>query len=172
MSFGTASIPPQARFDPGGWGKRALVTDPIDHYRTLGVSPAAGPETIHRAYRALARAAHPDRSGEPTAMVRLNAAWEVLRDPDRRAEYDRGRALPPDHAGPPPGRPFGPTLVFGRYAGWSVGQVAQVDPGHLDWLRRAAIGRGYRSAIDAALRELEERPPTLAGRRAATAATR
>lgn len=142
----------------------------LDHYQTLGVAPTAGPETIHGAYRALARFAHPDRSGDPAAMIRLNAAWEVLRNPQLRAEYDRARALPPDHAGPPPGRPFGPVLTFGRYTGWSIGEIAQVDPDELEWLRRAPIGRGYRAAIDAAFRELRERPLTLAGRRAVASA--
>ena len=102
-------------------------------------------------------------------MVRLNAAWEVLGDPVRRAEYDHSRGLPPDHAGPPPGHPFGPVVTFGRYSGWSVGEIAQVDPAHLDWLRRAPIGRSYRTSIDAAFRELTERPLTLAGRRAPAA---
>jgi curved DNA-binding protein CbpA len=139
----------------------------VDHYETLGVAPGAEPESIHHAYRTMARLAHPDRSGDPAAMIRLNAAWEVLRDADRRAAYDRSRALPPDHAGPPPGHPFGPVVTFGRYAGWSIGEIAEVDPGHLDWLRRAPIGRGYRAAIDAAFRELTERPLTLARRRAA-----
>jgi len=139
----------------------------VDHYQTLGVAPSAGSEAIHRAYRALARQAHPDVSGDPSAMIRLNAAWEVLRDPVRRSEYDRSRALPLDHAGPPPGHPFGPVLSFGRYAGWSIGEVAQVDPEHLKWLRRVPVGRGYTRAIDAVFTELSERPLTLAGRRPA-----
>jgi curved DNA-binding protein CbpA len=142
------------------------VATVADHYQTLGVAPTAGSDAIHRAYRELARLAHPDRSGDPAAMVRLNAAWEVLRDPVRRAEYDRDRTLPADHAGPPPGHPFGPVLTFGRYAGWSIGEVAQVDPAHLDWLRRAPIGRGYGNAIEAVFRELAARPLTLGGRRA------
>ena len=67
-------------------------------------------------------------------------------------------------------RPFGPVLTFGRYTGWSIGEIAQVDPDELEWLRRAPIGRGYRAAIDAAFRELRERPLTLAGRRAVASA--
>ena len=142
----------------------------LDHYQTLGVAPSADFDAMHRAYRELARVAHPDRSGDAAAMVRLNAAWEVLKDPARRAEYDRNRLLPADHAGPPPGHPFGPVMTFGRYAGWSIGEIAQVDPGHLDWLRRVPIGRGYIAAIDAAFRELAARPFTLGGRRATAAA--
>ena len=38
-------------------------------------------------------------------------------------------------------------LDFGRYAGWSLAQVARVDPGFLEWLSRAPVGRTYRAEI-------------------------
>lgn len=68
------------------------------HYEVLGVRPDADPETIRRAYVALAKANHPDRrqSDDPVARARAeeriraaNAAWHVLRDPARRRGYDR-----------------------------------------------------------------------------------
>jgi hypothetical protein len=67
-----------------------------DHYRTLQVDPAADPEVIEAAYRALARKYHPDRNPRPEAqadMARLNHAHEVLRNPVARAAFDaeRGR---------------------------------------------------------------------------------
>ena len=70
-----------------------------DHYAVLGVDPGADRETIRRAYVAIARATHPDRaSGDATARAaaarrirEVNAAWNVLGDPVRRAEYDRRR---------------------------------------------------------------------------------
>jgi curved DNA-binding protein CbpA len=46
-----------------------------------------------------------------------------------------------DHAGPPQGEPSGPMLTFGRYDGWTIGQVARVDPPFLEWLRRVPAGR-------------------------------
>lgn len=55
-------------------------------------------------------------------------------------------------AGPPPGRPSGTVLGFGRYAGWSVGEVARRDIEYLEWLDRVPIGRPYRDEIDALLR--------------------
>jgi curved DNA-binding protein CbpA len=58
---------------------------------------------------------------------------------------------PTDHAGSPPGRPFGPVLRFGRYDGWSLGEIAGVDRPYLEWLRRAPAGRGLADAIDAVL---------------------
>lgn len=59
---------------------------------------------------------------------------------------------PDDHAGPPPGRPFGPVLRFGRYEGWSLGEIAQVDRPFLEWLKRVPAGRGLGDEIDAVLR--------------------
>jgi curved DNA-binding protein CbpA len=56
-----------------------------------------------------------------------------------------------DHAGPPQGTPFGPTIQLGRYAGWTLGQVARVDRPWLEWLRRSPAGRGLRDEIDAVL---------------------
>lgn len=58
---------------------------------------------------------------------------------------------PADHAGPPPGRPFGPVLRFGRYDGWSLGEIAGVDRPYLEWLKRVPAGRGLGDAIDAVM---------------------
>jgi hypothetical protein len=55
-------------------------------------------------------------------------------------------------AGPPPGRPSGTVLNFGRYAGWSLGEVARHDIEYIEWLDRAAIGRNYRQELDDILR--------------------
>jgi curved DNA-binding protein CbpA len=56
-------------------------------------------------------------------------------------------------AGPPPGRPSGTVLNFGRYAGWSLGEVARTDLEYIEWLDRAPIGRNYRQEIDEILRK-------------------
>jgi hypothetical protein len=71
-----------------------------DHYRTLGVHPAASSEQIRAAYRDLARRLHPDHqrgASVPEAslaerrMREINEAWRVLQDPTRRRRYDIGR---------------------------------------------------------------------------------
>jgi len=55
-------------------------------------------------------------------------------------------------AGPPPGRPSGSVLNFGRYSGWSLGEIARRDLEYVEWLDRMPIGRIYRDEIDAILR--------------------
>ncbi len=64
-----------------------------DYWAVLGVRPGASLSEIRRAYRRLAWQYHPDRnSGDPSAeakMREINEAYEVLSDPDRRAQYQR-----------------------------------------------------------------------------------
>ena len=63
----------------------------IDYYEVMGVEPDADADAIKRAYRKLARKYHPDVSDAGDAEERFKAigeAWAVLKDPERRAEYD------------------------------------------------------------------------------------
>jgi hypothetical protein len=60
-------------------------------------------------------------------------------------------------AGPPPGNPSGTVLGFGRYAGWSIGEVGRRDIEYLEWLDRVPIGRPYREEIDQILRRAGRR---------------
>jgi DnaJ-class molecular chaperone len=62
-----------------------------NHYATLGVSRSADWETIHSAFRALARRYHPDTGERSSSAVKfsdLMEAYETLRDPLRREQYD------------------------------------------------------------------------------------
>ena len=66
-----------------------------DLYEILQVHHAAEPEVIEAAYRRLLRMYHPDVNKTSQAhdiTVCLNAAYEVLRDPAKRADYDRRRS--------------------------------------------------------------------------------
>lgn len=62
-----------------------------DYYAVLQVDPHAEPEVIQVAYRRLAAKYHPDVDPSPGALERmklLNAAYEVLSDPEKRKAYD------------------------------------------------------------------------------------
>jgi hypothetical protein len=60
-------------------------------------------------------------------------------------------------AGPPPGNPSGSVVTFGRYDGWSVGEIARSNLEFLEWLDRMPIGRPYRDEIDVILRKAGRR---------------
>ena len=70
-----------------------MARTPADHYATLGVAPGATTAEIKAAYRALVKRHHPDAGGDQRTILALNAAWEVLRDGDRRRHYDHGSGL-------------------------------------------------------------------------------
>lgn len=151
-----------------------------DLHRVLQVDPAANPAVIQAAYGVLAQIFHADVSGDDAEMKRLNAAWQILGDARRRREYDIERAgrhhgfgqpaatagtptspapatearsaRREDRAGSPAGEPLRPPLKFGRYEGWTLGQVSRVDRSYLEWLHRAPARRGFKDEIDAVLR--------------------
>ncbi len=60
----------------------------IDPYATLGLDRDADAAAIKRAYRRLAKTAHPDGGGDISAFETVTAAYDLLRDPVRRRVYD------------------------------------------------------------------------------------
>jgi len=159
------------------------VTNP---YKVLQVDPEAEPEVIRAAYRALALKYHPDVStGSQDRMAALNQAWGILRDAGARAAFDQARAdakRKPEVRQPevsyemrapmpatPPGKPSGSVLDFGRYAGWSLGQVAACDPEYLEWLARTPVGRTFHREINGLLATHSAAASAAAASAAATA---
>ena len=59
------------------------------HYNTLGVQPNASEAEIKKAYRKLAMQHHPDKGGDQAKFKEITAAYEILSDPQKRANYDR-----------------------------------------------------------------------------------
>ncbi|HET6519623.1 MAG TPA: molecular chaperone DnaJ [Geminicoccaceae bacterium] len=98
-----------------------------DYYDILGVSRTAAEADLKKAYRTLAMQYHPDRNpGDKSAEQRfkeINEAYEVLKDPSKRAAYDHfGHAAFENGGGPGGGRrpggggPGGAGFDFGSFA--------------------------------------------------------
>lgn len=83
-----------------------------DPYQVLGIKRDAGADDIRRAYRTLARKLHPDLNpGDADAESRfkaVNAANDLLSDPEKRGRFDRGEIdAEGQERGPPPGSGYG-----------------------------------------------------------------
>jgi curved DNA-binding protein CbpA len=128
-------------------------------------------------------------------MLEINQAWNVLKSEELRARYDaelaqrRDRraadryvrrptdipaanaaawteASPYGEAGPPRRGPArGSVLDFGRYRGWTLGQIALHDRDFLLWLERSPAGRQHRMEIGQILSQTPEAGTSLRQRR-------
>ena len=113
-----------------------------DYYATLEVAKDASKSEIQKAYRKLARKFHPDVNKSPEAEAKfkeINEAHEVLKDPEKRAKYDRfGSAWKQTQTtGAPP--PPGYEDIFSAFTSGGSGPQVEFDLG----------GEGFSSFFDA-----------------------
>jgi len=67
----------------------------MDYYSILGVNKNASDADLKKAYRKLAMENHPDRTGgDDTKFKQINEAYDTLKDPQRRADYDNPQPNP------------------------------------------------------------------------------
>lgn len=108
-------------------------------YDVLGLDRSASEADIKKAYRKLARLHHPDKGGDSEKFKKVQEAYEVLSDPQKRANFDQfGSAEPPQHHGGgfPAGGGFPPDLfaqMFGGgfgFPGAHRGSVRRPDHDH------------------------------------------
>lgn len=117
-----------------------------DYYAVMGLERNATQDEIKRAYRKLARKYHPDVSKEPDAERRfkdLGEAYEVLKDPEKRAAYDQlgSNWRAGQDFQPPPG--WGAGFEHpGGMAGGMAGEEADFSDFFEALFGRAAAGRG------------------------------
>jgi DnaJ-class molecular chaperone len=60
----------------------------MDHYARLGVDRSADQDTIRKAYKKLAMKHHPDRGGDTAVFQEISAAYDIISDNNKRAQYD------------------------------------------------------------------------------------
>jgi curved DNA-binding protein CbpA len=142
-----------------------------DAYEVLQVHPKADQAILHAAFRILAAKYHPDRDQSPGAnrrMAELNIAYEAVRSEDRRVLYDKAQTLhvpiapvvtPYAAAKPAPAPASAETVDFGRYAGWTLEELAKQDPDYLVWLSRHSSGIRFRRRIGELLARRASPPP-------------
>lgn len=140
------------------------VPESRDHYKVLGLSPDADADEIRQAYRRLVHVLHPDRHYEATPAERaladrrmreINEAWNTLRDPARRRNYDSSADLGNGHrkgsggsgsAGTRPAprgqRPTASTRASGRSStNFSTGPGSSSSAGNGAYWRLNGTGR-------------------------------
>lgn len=107
----------------------------MDHYSTLGVNKDASQDDIKRAFRKLASQHHPDKGGDTKKFQEVQAAYDILGDPEKRRQYDNPA---PNWAGG--GQPggfhfdFGPqfnTDFFSQMFGQGFGHPQQSRRSHM-----------------------------------------
>jgi len=61
----------------------------MNPYTILGVAKGATADTIKRAYKEKAKEHHPDRGGDASKFAEISNAYDILKDPNKRAYYDQ-----------------------------------------------------------------------------------
>jgi hypothetical protein len=116
----------------------------IDAYRILGVEGLASAEVIRHRWLEFAKQGHPDVGGDPARFRRVKEAYELLRDPQRRSEYERYwlRALGPFERVVPRDGDLEPPVVRDGNGDRRLAMVAKRGPLAEGGDRAAANGNG------------------------------
>jgi DnaJ-class molecular chaperone len=97
-------------------------------YDVLGLDKGASDADIKKAYRKLAMKHHPDKGGDPEQFKKIQAAYDVLSDPEKRQNFDRFGTAEAPPQGPNPNDIF--AQMFGGAFGGPRGPVRRADHHH------------------------------------------
>ncbi len=100
-------------------------------YDVLGIDAAATPDQIKRAWHRMSKKHHPDKNGSTSGaeekIKQINAAYEVLSNPQKRAYYDQHGDVPPDVAQPSENADLYGLLQKAMQAAMQAGDVTSFD---------------------------------------------
>jgi DnaJ family protein A protein 2 len=65
-----------------------MNNDPQGFYKLLNVTPQASDKDIKTAFRTLSKTHHPDKGGDPQTFTKINEAYSILSNTEKRAHYD------------------------------------------------------------------------------------
>lgn len=97
-------------------------------YDVLGLDRNASQDDVKKAYRKLAREHHPDKGGDPEKFKKVQEAYEILSDPQKRENFDRFGTPDAPPQGPNPNDIF--AQMFGGAFGGQRGPVRRSDHNH------------------------------------------
>jgi DnaJ-class molecular chaperone len=91
-----------------------------DPYQILGVQKGVTDDELKKAYRKLVLKTHPDKGGDPEQFKKIQGAYDILGDPQKRQNFDQfGNPDGPQGGGMPPG--FNPNDMFAQMFGGAFG---------------------------------------------------
>lgn len=121
----------------------------MDHYQTLGVAKNATPDDIKKAYRRLASIHHPDKGGDTAMFQKVEEAYRVLSDPEKKQQYDNPQ--PQGFGGFPGGFNF-------TSQGFDINDLMSQMFGHHGQQPRHPQRPTYRTALSVTLEQVLEGP--------------
>jgi len=123
----------------------------MDPYEALGVPRGASDEEIKKAYRKLAMKHHPDKGGDPEQFKKVQGAYDILSDAEKRQNFDRfGTAEGPPQGGFPGG--FPPDLFAQMFGGGGGGNPFGFPQGPRGPVRRSNFDHELRVSFEESYR--------------------
>lgn len=113
-------------------------------YDVLGLDRNATGDDIKKAYRKLAMKHHPDKGGDPEQFKKIQGAYDVLSDPEKRQNFDQFGTPDGNPTGFPPGGGFPPDLFAQMFSGFQQGPRGPVKRSNFDHELKISFEESYR----------------------------
>ncbi len=116
---------------------------PKNYYDILGVPKGASADEIKKAYRSKAHKLHPDKGGDKAKFQEVNEAYQVLGDPQKKAQYDQFGSVGRDAGG------------FGGGAGGFGGQAGGFEGFNVNFGGAGGFGSIFEDLFESAFSQVQ-----------------